>query len=290
MRHILPISGKDSLWTAIVQKRRNPDLTYEAMFNPTGAETPEVDAWLDQASAYIGLTIHRIGENLEAIIEEKGILPSPMVRYCTREAKIHPMENWLGKDEACIYYGIRADEKRSGYNNAARPNLHPIYPLIECGMGIDDVWIGLDNVGLLPPAFFWQSLYDLTKQILGVYADVLERIDPLTSRKLFAGRSRMNCSFCFFQRAYEWIWLLETHPDLYQKAVEIEANTGAANYTWRRRESLPELASKSVAIKRRRAKKIASLLLPQQTDMFEDDEEDIPDLLQVVSCGLFCGK
>ena len=101
----------------------------------------------------------------------------------------------------------------------------------------------------------------------------------------------MNCSFCFFQRAYEWIWLYETWPALFQKAVDIEANTGAANYTWRKGESLTQLAAKAAQIKRRRSRKIAQILLPQQRDMFAADEDDeTPDLLQVVSCGLFCGK
>lgn len=291
MRHILPVSGKDSLWTAIVQSRRAPQHTYEAMFNPTGAETPEVDGWLDKAGAYLGISIQRVGESLEAIIEDKGILPSMHVRYCTQLAKIHPMEDWIGKDEACIYYGIRADERRAGYDNTRRPNLHPVYPLIEAGHSIDDVWAGLEALDLLPPSFFWQSLYDLTQATLGAYADVLDRLAPLTVRKLFAGRSRMNCSFCFFQRAYEWIWLLETHPALYWRAADIEATTGAANYTWRKGESLPELAAKADAIKRRRAKKIAQILLPQQRDMFQaEDDDETPDLLQVVSCGLFCGK
>ena len=291
MRHIVPVSGKDSLWTAIVQTRRAPQLSYEAMFNPTGAETPEVGAWLDRAAAYLGIEITRVGDNLEDIIEEQGILPSMHARFCTRLAKIYPMEAWIGKDEASIYYGIRADERRAGYDNTKRPNLHPIYPLVECGMGIDDVWAGLEAADLLPPSFFWQSLYDITVTTLGSYADVLDRLSPLTMRQLFAGRSRMNCSFCFFQRAYEWIWLLETHPALFARAAEIEATTGAANYTWRRRESLPDLASKADAIKRRRARKIAQILLPQQRDMFLADEDDeTPDMLQVVSCGLFCGK
>ena len=291
MRHILPVSGKDSLATAIVQMRRAPELPYEAMFNPTGAETPEVDEWIDRAAEYLGIPIQRVGANLEAIIDEQGILPSMRVRYCTRLAKIYPMEDWIGKDEAVIYYGIRADERRAGYDNASRPNLHPSYPLVECGIDLDGVLAILESVDLLPPAFFWQSLYDLTRELLGPFADVLDRISSLTKRQLFAGRSRMNCFFCFFQRGYEWVWLLETHPDLYWHAAEIEDNTGAAGYTWRQGRSLHDVARMAETIKRKRARKIARLLLPQQADMFSDAEDDeVPDLLSVVSCGLFCGK
>jgi hypothetical protein len=41
-------------------------------------------------------------------------------------------------------------------------------------------------------------------------------------------RSRSGCFFCFFQQKIEWIWLLETHPDLFEKAVEYEKD----GYTW----------------------------------------------------------
>jgi len=46
-RHIMPISGKDSLATALFQLAYEPDRPYEFMFNPTGAELPEVFTWLE---------------------------------------------------------------------------------------------------------------------------------------------------------------------------------------------------------------------------------------------------
>ena len=60
MRHIIPISGKDSLATAIVQKRISPDIEYEYVFNPTGAELPEVFEWLDKVEVYSALVLFRI--------------------------------------------------------------------------------------------------------------------------------------------------------------------------------------------------------------------------------------
>ena len=232
MRHIVPISGKDSgalLWEL---RRRSPDLPLEPMYNPTGAETPEVDAWLNRFAAAINLPIVRVGECLEAIIDEQGILPSMRARYCTRLAKIYPMEEWIGSDPAMVYFGIRADERRGGYVNPKKPNITPVYPLAAWGMGIDDVWRVLDDADLLPPSFFWPALYTMVADRLGAYADeVLSALHPLKHRQLFAGRSRMNCSFCFFQRAYEWIWLLETHPALYWRAAEMEETIGGDGYT-----------------------------------------------------------
>lgn len=290
-RHIGPISGKDSLAAVWIQRQLHPDLPYELMYNPTGAETPEVDAWLDRVSAAIGLPIARVGENLENIIEEQGILPSMLARYCTRLAKIHPMEDWIGSDPAIVYYGIRADETRGGYSNPKKPHIQPAYPLVAAGMGIDDVWRLLDSIGLLPPSFFWPSLHARVVARLGSYADVLDTLHPLKHRQLFAGRSRMNCSFCFFQRGYEWIWLLETHPALYWRAAKMEETIGGDGYTWRQGQRLRTLATRADQVIDRRARKIVKILMPQQAALWDDDDEgDIPDLLQVVSCGLLCGK
>ena len=49
MRHIIPISGKDSLSTALVQLAKQPEIDYEFMFNPTGQELPTTDSHLNRA-------------------------------------------------------------------------------------------------------------------------------------------------------------------------------------------------------------------------------------------------
>ena len=48
------------------------------------------------------------------------------------------------------------------------------------------------------------------------------------------------CYFCFFQRKVEWVGLIETHPDLFEKAKEYEKPE--EGYTWIQDESLDELA------------------------------------------------
>src|SRR6478672_8471604 len=107
MRHIIPISGKDSLATAIVQIKRQPELDYEFVFNPTGAELPIVFEWLSKVEGYLGKEIVRIGRDLYEIIEDNNFfLPSRLARYCTRQSKIEPFEKWIGKDDCIVYYGI----------------------------------------------------------------------------------------------------------------------------------------------------------------------------------------
>jgi len=290
MRHIIPISGKDSLWTAIIQKRRNPELAYEYMFNDTGAELPETYEWLDKVELYLNAPIVRVGENLEDVMYNQGILPGPRSRYCTRMTKIYPMEDWIGKDPACVYYGIRADEReREGYRVTNKKfQITPIYPLIEENQKLYDVFEGLHELDLLPPAFEWQSLIAIVTQKLGDKHELLTQLHPLTYRQLFAWRSRTNCYFCFFQRRYEWIGLAEHYPELFERACQLEEEIGAKGYTWMQGIKLRDYALKRDMVIEKRAKSIVKFLLENEQILVDADEP--VDLLQVTSCGLFCGK
>jgi 3'-phosphoadenosine 5'-phosphosulfate sulfotransferase (PAPS reductase)/FAD synthetase len=130
MRYIIPISGKDSLTTAIVQTTRNPDLNYEFVFNPTGLELPEVFEWLGKVEKHFGKEIVHVGRPLhDIIVGYNYFLPGATTRYCTKESKIFPFIEWIGTDTATVYYGIRADEQREGFNNKTTLNIIPVYPL-----------------------------------------------------------------------------------------------------------------------------------------------------------------
>ena len=37
------------------------------------------------------------------------------MRWCTKNLKIKPLEEWIGDDQAISYVAIRADEHRLGY-------------------------------------------------------------------------------------------------------------------------------------------------------------------------------
>jgi hypothetical protein len=289
-RHIIPISGKDSLWTAIIQKRRDSTLTYEYMFNDTRAELPETYEWLDKVEQYLNASIFKIGESLEDIMYDQGILPSPRARYCTRMSKIYPMEHWIGKSPAYVYYGIRADEReRVGYvATNKKSKITPMYPLIDEDQKLYDVFEGLHAYNLLPPAFEWSALIDLVKRMLKEKDTLLTQLHPLTFRQLFAWRSRTNCYFCFFQRRYEWIGLAEHHPRLFERACELEEEIGAKGYTWIQGIRLKEYVKKRDTVMEKRAKAITKFILENEPILVEADEP--VDLLQITSCGLFCGK
>ncbi len=84
----------------------------------------------------------------------------------------------------------------------------------EENLGIDDIFKILINSGVGIPAYYNPIEYTVT-------------IDGKDKKGTYS-RSRSGCFFCFFQQKIEWVWLLEQHPDLYEKAIEYE-KTG---YTW----------------------------------------------------------
>lgn len=289
MLHIIPISGKDSLATALVQTQRAPDLDYSYWFNDTGCELPETYAWLKGVESKTGMNIMRSEVDLMAKIRHRnGFLPSSRARYCTKETKIEPMERMLKGQSAKIYYGLRADENRVGYVPVGKSGIEPVYPLQEAGMGIEDVYALLDRYDLCPPNFHWERLFQEVSRLLApIFSDWESQISRVEKNVLFAGRSRGNCFLCFFQRQYEWVWLRETHFDLFEISQTFE-NVGS-DYTWRSDWALSALdcESKRLHIFNARARWVAGQIAKKlHLHLFDEPEPEITQF----SCGLLCGK
>jgi hypothetical protein len=229
-----------------------------------------------------------VGKDLAGIIAFHGyFLPSRSARYCTREAKIEPMEEFLGKDEATIYYGIRADENRGGYNNATSKHITPSYPLKDLGIDLQGVYAINHAAGLKPPTFFWQSVFErVCKEAPEKF--IRQTLTEWQFDALFSWRSRSNCYFCFNQQYREWIGLLEHYPDLFWKAEAMEHM--GSEYTWNKNnKSLRQIYAERDRIKRKWVRKIVKALNGGQVGMFADPTSE-SDILSVTSCGLFCGK
>lgn len=296
MRHIIPISGKDSLATAIVQAARCPDIDFEYVFNDTRAELPDTYEWLAQVETVMGISIVRAGKSLVDIIAEQKILPSPQTRYCTKYAKIFPMRDFIGKDKATIYLGIRADENRVGGQETR--NISVAYPLREMGINLPLVYKIVGDRGLMPPAFFWQRIYDGVSAALG--AQMMEwlsaELPAWVFAQLFAWRSRPNCFFCFYQRRYEWAGLLEHHPDLFTQAELLQdlhgysENTKKHPFLWIGpgiglsyiRKNFDRLVATRIA------SIVSSLHQRRQGQLFASLTDDLD--AAPTSCGLYCGK
>lgn len=291
-QHIIPISGKDSLATAIVQSVNSPDINYRYIFNDVGAELPETYEWIERVEAKMEWQIERVGSSIEDLIKKYNILPSRQVRFCTREGKIKPFEKlFKKKEEIFVYYGLRADEpNRVGY--IPHNNIIPKYPLRELGITLPMVLSICKSQGLKPPTFFWQTLYDRVCEEMFNRCPLFgwkEYISEIEFDYLFAGRSRSNCYFCFFQRQYEFIWLAETQPDLFEKAVELERNHGAEGYSWLREHSLPNLLKRKDEIIGKRVKQICLHIENRMNSQLFGGIE-IDNELALTGCGLLCGK
>jgi len=232
VRHVLGLSGgKDSSALAIFMRNKVPEMEY--FFTDTGAELPETYEYLDKLEAYLGKPIARLNSTrtFDHLLKNKynDFLPSPNTRWCTRELKIRPFEEFVGDDEVVSYVGIRADEDRGGYVST-KPNITVMFPFKESGINYADVIRILNDAGLGTPAYYeW--------------------------------RSRSGCYFCFFQRKSEWIGLLERHPALFEDAKKyekVDSETGS-KFTWSQGESLDELADRADAIKDAANKKLKSI-------------------------------
>ncbi|HPE54817.1 MAG TPA: phosphoadenosine phosphosulfate reductase family protein [Bacteroidales bacterium] len=94
-------------------------------------------------------------------------------------------------------------------------------------------------------------------------------------------RSRSGCFFCFYQQKIEWVWLMERHKDLFEKAMEYEKD----GYTWNENESLFELSQpdRIQQIKEEHLKKIRNRILSIKSNKLIDVLDDA-DGISCVNC------
>jgi hypothetical protein len=226
-RHILGLSGgKDSAALAVFMRRQHPDLDIEYFFCDTGKELQETYDFLERLEARLNISVHRLQAErgfdhwLDVF---GGLLPSPKMRWCTKQLKIAPLELFVGDDRAVSYIGIRADEEREGYIST-KPNITARFPFREHGLGRADVIRLLEESGIGMPAYYrW--------------------------------RSRSGCSFCFYQRKIEWVRLHDEHPKEFWEAVAYEeSHADGRRYTWSAGETLRALLERRAVIEAEEAK------------------------------------
>ena len=232
VRHICGISGgKDSSALAVYLREKVPEMEY--FFCDTGAELPETYEYLTRLEVILAKTIVRLNSTrgFDHWFEVfRGTLPSPQMRWCTKNMKIKPIEAWVGDTTTISYVAIRSDESNRKGHVSTKPNITTRFPFVEDGVDRDGVTRILEDAGIgLPTYYKW--------------------------------RTRSGCYFCFYQRKAEWIGLSERHPELFARAVAIEkkvlrdagidgdADFGSRamrgrQYTWSGGETLTDLLSR----------------------------------------------
>jgi 3'-phosphoadenosine 5'-phosphosulfate sulfotransferase (PAPS reductase)/FAD synthetase len=220
-RHVLGISGgKDSAAMAVFVRQTWPELDVDYFFTDTGKELPEVYEFLGRLEGFLGKPILRLNPRRDFdfwLREYNHYLPSPQTRWCTRQLKLAPFEQWVrpmlaAGDKVTTYVAIRADEEyREGYSSKHK-NLTVRLPFRE---------LGVDRRGVM---------------------DILESSD-VGLPKYYDWRSRSGCTFCFFQQKIEWVKLRERHPEAFEEAkgYEKSALEHGSPFTWSHGESLTDL-------------------------------------------------
>lgn len=260
VRHVLGISGgKDSAALAVYMRDRQPAMEY--YFCDTGAELEETYEYLGRLEAALGKPITRLNPDRDFdhwLWVYQGTLPSPQMRWCTKNLKIKPFESWIGEDEAYSYIAIRADENREGYISH-KSNIVPVYPFKEDGVDKEGVFKILDDAGVGVPAYYeW--------------------------------RTRSGCYFCFFQRKAEWIGLADRHPELFDRAIAYEDKVTfedtamqGRKYTWSGSETLRELLARredilekhKAAVNREREARGQRPLIDVLADVLDDEDDQL---------------
>ena len=128
------------------------------IFTDTGWEHQKLYDWLDTVEQKTGHKITRIRpkETLPEMIKRQGVFPSPMMRFCTRMAKIKPMDDFLKDKTPCeIMIGLNYDERDRTGNHGLVQGVEYSYPLIDLKITRDKCIDALKQHDLYPsfPAY-----------------------------------------------------------------------------------------------------------------------------------------
>ena len=220
-KHVLGLSGgKDSAALAIYMKTYFPELEIDYFFTDTGKELPEVYKFLGDREGYLEKKVLRLSPDKDFdhwLDKYNHFLPSPQTRWCTRDLKIRPFENWIkpmlnSGTRVYSYVAIRADESFREGHESTHENLHVKLPLKDGG---------IDKQGV--------------KQLL--------EMSGVGWPKYYEWRSRSGCTFCFYQQKIEWLRLKERHPEAFEdaKTYEKPALSHGSPFSWCDGETLDEL-------------------------------------------------
>jgi len=173
-----------------------------AIFAETGNEHPETYDYLENVIipfcirhkiTIIRLPRGGVSKTLYQEYFDKHIIPTRKNRSCTDHFKIRPIKQYLwdleektSSEVVCLIGFCKGEERRRNSRRYALP-YELEYPLID---------LGIDREGC--------------KQIIRSAGLPI----PIKS----------GCFFCPFTKVRNWKWLHRTHPDLFEKAKELEQN------------------------------------------------------------------
>lgn len=164
VRHVLGISGgKDSAGLALYMKKHFPSIEVDLYCCDTGKELDETYELIEKLEAHLGKEVTQ----LKAVDTEKmakpnyengnkntpfdyylndynGFLPSSFARWCTKNLKLKPFEEYIGDDPTISYVAIRGDEEREAYVST-KENVQTIFPFKKNIWSFDVISLVLDE-------------------------------------------------------------------------------------------------------------------------------------------------
>lgn len=221
MNQVCVSAGADSTALALLLWERGEE--FELLFSDTGAELLENYWLLPRLAQLTGKPLNVVsgGGFFRRLVSFGYFLPSPRARWCTRELKQDPLDDFHAKHAQGgeVFMGLCADEAERATRLTAtkeRNNspIHTRFPLIEAGLSKADCRRLCTKYGMLNPAYQW--------------------------------RQNVSCFCCFFQSWHDWLGLLQNHPDLYRVAEEWEEQSirrTKTGFGWREGNTLKALRS-----------------------------------------------
>jgi len=190
--HVLSFGGGvNSMALAILLLRRGEPLD-EAVFADTGAEAPETYEYLEIARSYLegkGVplsTVRRNGEGLYETCRRRRVIPSAIWRWSTRDFKVRPIQRYYRSlNRPVVQYLAIAYDELERMRDTDVDYVSNRYPLVDGRVTRAECISVIESEGLpVPP--------------------------------------KSGCWFCPFNNLDRWQWLRSTHPDLFDKAVDLE--------------------------------------------------------------------
>lgn len=175
-----------------------PDV--HVLFADTGKERDETYAFVNACAVYWQVDIHWVERpgQFTQLITDKRMLPNVVMRFCTSDLKVKPIEAWMrghGYTHWTNVIGIRADEPRRITRMRERniPEWETALPLADAGVTLADI-----------TAFWQRQPFDLDLQ-----------------------PHEGNCDLCFLKGLSKKRAILRERPDLGIWWMDQEARIGA---------------------------------------------------------------
>lgn len=197
VKHILSFGGgvnTAALMILLIQEQMPLD---EVVFADTGGEVPETYDYLKVAADYLEthgipfrVVANRVqGRDLYANCWHRRVIPSAVWRWATRDFKVRPIFKYYRSFNAHIdqYVGIAWDEVER-MKDSTVDYVTNVYPLIERRMTRNDCIRLIEAEGLPVPV-------------------------------------KSGCFFCPFNSLDRWAWIHEKHPQLFERAIQLEENS-----------------------------------------------------------------